>query len=65
VYTTRVGNRGKRDLNELLSLYHSVLLESGQSEAAAEVLDLLFDLERQFVAIIPVNQQMDATMSTE
>ncbi len=65
VYTTRIGNRGKKDLNELLSKYHSVLLESGQSEAAAEVLDLLFDLDRQFVAIIPVNQQMDASISTE
>lgn len=65
VYVTRIGHRGKKDLNELLSKYHSVLLESGQSEAAAEVLDLLFDLERQFVAIIPVNQQMDAAVSTE
>lgn len=65
VYTTRIGNRGKRDLNELLSQYHSMLLESGQSEAAAEVLDVLLDCERHFIAIIPVNQQMDATMSTE
>jgi glutamate synthase (NADPH/NADH) large chain len=65
VYTTRVGNRGKKDLTELLSLYHKTLLENGQSEEAAEVLTLLLDCERQFVAIIPVTQQMDPSMSTE
>jgi glutamate synthase (NADPH) large chain len=65
VYTTRIGNRGKRDLTELLSLYHKTLLESGQSEEAAEVLNLLLDCERQFIAIIPVTQQMDPMMSTE
>ncbi|HEY3367894.1 MAG TPA: glutamate synthase-related protein [Symbiobacteriaceae bacterium] len=65
VYTTRIGNRGKRDLTELLSTYHQTLLEHGQYDAAAEVLNLLLDCDRQFVAIIPVTQQMDPVMSTE
>lgn len=65
VYMSKIGNRGKRDLNELLSIYHKTLLEAGQSEAAAEVLDLLFDCERSFVALLPVTQQADPTISTE
>lgn len=65
VYTTRIGQRGKKDLVELLSIYHKTLLETGQTEAAAEALDLLMDCERQFIAIIPVTQQADPTITTE
>ena len=65
VYTCRIGMRGKRDLGELLSTYHQTLLETGQAEAAAEVLDLLLNCERQFVAIIPVSQQMDPAYAAE
>ncbi|MFZ5814071.1 MAG: glutamate synthase-related protein [Bacillota bacterium] len=65
VHLSRIGKRGQKDLNELLGYYHQALLESGQSEAAAEVLDLMLDLDRNFTAIIPVNQQMDPVMSTE
>jgi glutamate synthase (NADPH/NADH) large chain len=61
----RIGAQGRKDLNELLSTYHQTLLESGQAEAAAEVLDLLFNCDREFAAIMPVNQQVDASMSTE
>jgi len=65
VHLSRLGKRGNRDLSELLGAYHQVLLESGQHEAAAEVLDLMLDLDRNFTAIIPANQQMDPVMSTE
>jgi glutamate synthase (NADPH) large chain len=65
VHTSRIGVRGKKDLSELLSAYHQILLESGQSEAASEVLNLLLECERQFMAIIPITQQVDAAMSTE
>jgi glutamate synthase (NADPH/NADH) large chain len=65
VHLSPIGKRGAKDLNELLGAYLQVLLESGQSEAAAEVLDLMLDLDRNFTAIIPINQQMDPVMSTE
>jgi hypothetical protein len=54
-----------KDLTDLLAAYHEVLLESGQSEQACEVLNLMLECERQFVAIIPVTQQVEASMSTE
>ncbi len=65
VHLSRLGKRGNRDLSELLGYYHQALLESGQQEAAAEVLDLMLDLDHNFTAIIPANQQMDPVMSTE
>ncbi len=65
VNLTRIGQQGKKDLTELLSIYHQVLLESGQTDEAAEVLHLLFGCEREFIAIVPVNQQADPTITTE
>ncbi|HYG56760.1 MAG TPA: glutamate synthase-related protein, partial [Symbiobacteriaceae bacterium] len=65
VHFSPVGARGKKDLTELLSLYHETLLESGQAEAASEVLDFMLGCERHFIAIMPVTQQVDAAMSTE
>ncbi|HLN63505.1 MAG TPA: glutamate synthase-related protein, partial [Symbiobacteriaceae bacterium] len=65
VHVSRIGQRGKKDLTELLSLYHQTLLSTGQSDAASEVLNLLLDCERQFMAILPVTQQVDDSMSTE
>lgn len=65
VYLTRIGNRGKKDLTELLGIYHQILLDHGQEAEAAEVMALLLDCERHFVAIVPVTQQADQTISTE
>jgi glutamate synthase (NADPH/NADH) large chain len=65
VHLSRIGVRGKKDLTELLSLYHKVLLGAGQFDEACLVLSLMLEVERQFVAIIPVTQQVDAAMSTE
>jgi glutamate synthase (NADPH/NADH) large chain len=65
VHLSRIGTKGKKDLTDLLAAYHEVLLESGQSEQACEVLNLMLECERQFVAIIPVTQQVEASMSTE
>jgi glutamate synthase (NADPH) large chain len=65
VHLSRIGQKGKKDLTDLLSAYHQVLLEHDQSDAASEVLGLLLDCEKQFLAILPVTQQVDAAMSTE
>ena len=65
VHTSRIGAKGKKDLTELLSVYHQTLLEAGQTDEAAEVLNLLFTCEKQFIALIPVTQQADPTISTE
>jgi glutamate synthase (NADPH) large chain len=65
VYITRIGQRGKKDLTELLSAYHKELLDDGQEEEAAELLQLLLNCESEFIAIIPVGQQADPTISTE
>ncbi|HYF76991.1 MAG TPA: hypothetical protein VD973_07670, partial [Symbiobacteriaceae bacterium] len=65
VHLSRIGVRGKKDLTELLSLYHQVLLGAGQFDEACMVLSLMLEVERQFVAIIPITQQVDAAMSTE
>ncbi|WP_264844732.1 glutamate synthase-related protein [Caldinitratiruptor microaerophilus] len=59
------GSRGKKDLTELLGIYHQVLLDSGQSEEAAEVLQMMLDCERRFIAILPVTQQVDPSVATE
>lgn len=65
VYTTRIGNRGKKDLTELLGVYHQVLLESGQEEEAGEIMSLMLECERHFLAIVPVTQQVDPSIATE
>lgn len=65
VYTTRIGNRGKKDLTELLGAYHQVLLESGQEEEAGEIMSLMLECESHFLAIVPVTQQVDPSIATE
>lgn len=65
VYVARIGAKGKKDLQELLGKYHQILLDAGQSDAAADVMGLMFECERHFVSIIPVTQQADPTISTE
>ncbi|MFO7173387.1 MAG: glutamate synthase-related protein [Bacillota bacterium] len=65
VRITGIGSQGKKDLTELLGAYHQALLDSGQEEEAAEVLQLMLDCERCFVAIVPAGQQVDPTQVTE
>ncbi len=65
VYTTRIGNRGKKDLTELLGIYHQVLLESGQQHEAGEIMHLMLECEQHFLAVVPVTQQVDPTLATE
>ena len=50
---------------ELLGMYRAALAESGQTEAAAEVDVLIGDPGEHFLAVIPVAQQADPSISTE
>ena len=65
VFLAKVGARGKKDLHELLGFYHQALLDAGQGEQAARILDLLLECEKHFISILPVSQQADPTISTE
>ena len=65
VHLSRVGAVGRKDLTDLLSTYHQVLLGAGQFAEAAEVLNLMLVCEHQFIAILPVTQQVEAAVSTE
>lgn len=65
VHTAPIGQQGKKDLTELLSTYHQVLLDDGQEEAASEVLGLLLDCERQFLAILPGTRQTDLVVAAD
>lgn len=65
VHVTPIGTQGQKDLTELLGHYHRALLESGQSEAAGEVLRLTLDLEQHFRAILPESKQVDERTAAE
>ncbi|MEW8978770.1 MAG: glutamate synthase-related protein [Symbiobacterium sp.] len=65
VQLTPVGEQGEKDLTELLSVYHRILLEARQPEEAAEVMGLMLDCGRHFVALRPAGQQADPGISTE
>jgi glutamate synthase (NADPH) large chain len=53
------------DLRELLGEYHKSLVSSEQSEAARRVAELLVDPAQHFRMVVPANQQVDASVSTE
>ncbi|HWI64449.1 MAG TPA: glutamate synthase-related protein [Symbiobacteriaceae bacterium] len=65
VHFSRIGVQGRKDLNELLSVYHQALLSAGQTDTACEVLNLMLESEKQFIAILPVSQQVEAAVTTE
>ncbi|MBH8605245.1 glutamate synthase-related protein [Thermoactinomyces sp. CICC 10522] len=60
-----LSEKGVRDLQELLGLYHTELILSEQWDEAQKVEDLLKDLDRHFIQIIPQKQQADPSISTE
>jgi hypothetical protein len=53
------------NVRELLSAYQSALRESGQDNAARAVTELIEDPAANFIAINPVTQQADPSISTE
>jgi len=57
--------KGRQDVTELLSIYHSELVQSGQEDAAVNVAKLLETPEAHFVAIRPVTMQADQSVATE
>jgi glutamate synthase (NADPH/NADH) large chain len=60
-----ISEKGKNDLNELLTAYIEELLASGQHDKANHVLELKNSCEQHFVQIVPVKQQADPAVSTE
>lgn len=60
-----VNDNDVRNIRELLSAYADELERSGQWQDAHHVRDLMEDIDRWFVKIVPVRQQADQTVSTE
>lgn len=60
-----VNDNDVRNIRELLSAYADELERSGQWQDAHRVRDLMDDIDRWFVKIVPVRQQADQTVSTE
>ena len=56
---------GKKDVIELLSLYHDSLLKQGQFEEANEVKLMLEDPSSYFLQVNPMKEQADPAVSTE
>jgi len=56
---------GKKDVVELLSIYHDSLLKQGQFEEADEVKQMLEDPGSYFLQVNPMKEQADPAVSTE
>ncbi|MEH7304693.1 glutamate synthase-related protein [Neobacillus drentensis] len=57
--------KGKQDINELLTKYTDLLEQNGQAEEAQQLRELLTNVENHFVQVIPVKEQADPSVSTE
>jgi glutamate synthase (NADPH/NADH) large chain len=62
---SRLNDRDKDSVRELLSYYHAELEASGQHEEAARLMPLQSNPEQHFIKVQPVNQQVDPSISTE
>jgi glutamate synthase (NADPH/NADH) large chain len=60
-----LSEKGKSDVQELLTSYIEELLASGQHEKASEILELKNTSEQHFIQIVPTKQQADPAVSTE
>jgi glutamate synthase (NADPH) large chain len=60
-----LNEKGKQDINELLTKYTDLLEQNGQADEANQLRALLTDLEKQFVQVLPVKEQADPSVSTE
>ncbi|WML49819.1 glutamate synthase-related protein [Neobacillus sp. PS3-34] len=65
VSVSALGEKGKKDLQELLGNYVEILAADGQKDEADELKALLATPENHFVAILPVKEQADPSVSTE
>ncbi len=61
----KLGERGVTDIREMLGEYHKALVSSEQTDAARRVAELLVDPAAHFRMVVPANQQVDASVSTE
>lgn len=55
----------ERHLYELLCSYREILLAANQHENAAAIKDLVDRWDKEFVKIVPANQQVDQSVATE
>ncbi len=60
-----LNEKGKSDLTELLNIYTQELLKANQKENAQRIMNLLNDLDKNFVQIIPENHVLESTVLTE
>ena len=60
-----LNEKGKQDINELLSQYTDLLEQNGQAEEAQQLRALLTNVENHFVQVLPVKEQADPSVSTE
>lgn len=60
-----LSEKGRQDLQELLSIYQTELFQSEQYEEANKIKKLLHQLDQHFIQIIPIKQQADSSISTE
>lgn len=65
VSITPLSVKGIADVEELLTKYIHILVESGQMEEASPLQSLLEHIDEHFVQIIPVKEQADPSVSTE
>jgi glutamate synthase (NADPH) large chain len=65
VSVTDLNEKGKQDIQELLSKYTDLLEKNGQLAEAEELRLLLTKPENHFVQILPVKEQADPSVSTE
>jgi glutamate synthase (NADPH) large chain len=61
----KLGERGINDLRDLLGQYHEALVASEQSDAARRIAEMLVDPSSHFRMVVPANEQVDASVSTE
>ncbi len=60
-----VGSSDEGNLQELLCGYFDALIDANQREEAAQIEEILERWDREFVKIIPANQQVDQAIATE
>jgi glutamate synthase (NADPH/NADH) large chain len=65
VKITIVDQGDERHLYELLCNYREILLAANQHENAAAIKDLVDRWDKEFVKIVPANQQVDQSVATE
>jgi glutamate synthase (NADPH) large chain len=61
----KLGQKGVADIRELLGEYHNALVASEQADTARRIAELLVDPSNHFRMVVPANQQVDASVSTE